>query len=478
MKKHFVFKIILPTILTCAYLAIVYLHPYFNTISFMDNIKTLSSPEYKGRLTGDTGAEKAAKYIESEFNSIGLTPMGDNKTYIQKFKLNNVQLNGTCSFKAYDARGNLLKIYKYGIDYKEIGFGKCTSGTVKGQISSKISTKPPIYMFKEEMVTEIDDIYKLDDVLIGHSIKAAIYTTESQFDFRTPYKLQKTYGGGINKIMVNKDVSNEIETLSKAGATFEITTNTDNKTVTGNNVIGMIKGRNSALPPLIISSHLDHVGYDSDGRIYPGALDNASGTSFVIEAARALSKSKPERNIVFACFDAEEVGLLGSQYFAKNPPLKLKGGKVINFDMVASTKEIPLSVLSNNENPLSKEILSIMSALGVKSNTLHMDNSDHASFDPFGIDSVTLIHDDVDKIHSPIDTIKNISENRIVDVHKTLKAYMVKHKIIKSNEFKVHTNIYTVEYLTRYIVLLLTLIFFLNILLFTKIYKSPKKHCK
>ncbi|MEG0133999.1 MAG: M28 family metallopeptidase [Clostridium sp.] len=478
MKKHFLLKIILPTVLTFTYLGIIYLNPYFNSMSFMNNIKTLSSPEYKGRLTGDEGAEKAADYIEKQFNKIGLTPIGDNKTYIQKFNLNNVQLNGNCSFKAYDARGNLLKNYKYGIDYKEICFGKCASGTIKGAVSSKISNKKPIYMFKEEMISEVDDIYKLDDVLMENSVKAAIYTTESQFDFRTPYKLQKKYQGGINKIMVNKEISKEIETLSKAGATFEITTNTENKSVVGNNVVGMIKGRNSTLSPLIISSHLDHVGYDSDGKIYPGALDNASGTSFVIEAARVLSKAEPERNIIFVCFDAEEVGLLGSQYFAKNPPVKIKDAKVINFDMVASTKNIPLSVLSNDENELSTEILSIMNTLGVESNVLHMDNSDHASFDPFGIDAITLIHDDVDKIHSSIDTIKNVSEERIFDVHKTLKAYMVKHKIIDSNDFLVHPNIHAVEYFTRYIVLFLSLIYFLNILLFVKIYRKNKKSFK
>ncbi|MEF9952126.1 MAG: M28 family metallopeptidase [Clostridium sp.] len=475
MKRHFFLKLILPTVLVCTYLALIYLNPYFNTIGFMDNIKTLSSPEYKGRLTGHEGGEKAAQYVVKKFKDIGLTPLGDNEGYIQEFKLNNVQLQGECTFKAYDARGNFLKSYIYGKDFKEIGFGKCSSGSVKGEVSSKISNKKPIYMFKEEMITEVEDIYKLDDVLMENSVKAAIYTTESEFDFRTPYKLQKTYKGGINKIMVNKAISKEIETLSKTGATFEITTNTTNKVVKGQNIIGMIKGRNPSLPPLIISSHIDHVGYDSDGRVYPGALDNASGTSFVIESAKALSKSLPERNIIFACFDAEEVGLLGSKYFAENPPTKIKNGKVINFDMVASTKKIPLGVLSNKENPLSKEILLIMKDIGVESNTLHMDNSDHASFDPVGIDSVTLIHDDVDKIHSPIDSIKNISESRILDVFKTLKSYMVKNKIIQDKDFTLHPNIHMVDYLTRYIVLFLTLIYFLNILLFLKIHRTRNK---
>lgn len=107
------------------------------------------------------------------------------------------------------------------------------------------------------------------------------------------------------------------------------------------NVIGKIEGSDPKLKNefVIHSAHLDHVGIGrpvNGDSIYNGAHDNASGVACALEIARAYSKlaTKPKRSIVFAMMTAEELGLLGSGYFAALPTLpKEKIVADINTDM-------------------------------------------------------------------------------------------------------------------------------------------------
>lgn len=104
------------------------------------------------------------------------------------------------------------------------------------------------------------------------------------------------------------------------------------------NVIGMIPGRKSD-EYVIVGAHFDHVGIGTpvDGdSIYNGADDNASGVSAALQIARAFAESgiQPERNVIFAFWDGEELGLHGSAYFVRTCPFldKIKG--YLNFDMI------------------------------------------------------------------------------------------------------------------------------------------------
>jgi Zn-dependent M28 family amino/carboxypeptidase len=114
---------------------------------------------------------------------------------------------------------------------------------------------------------------------------------------------------------------------------------------TAANVIGVLKGTTNAGEAVIYSAHWDHFGTraplpadkpDTD-RIYNGAYDNASGVGAVLEIAKAFSKApqKPARSIYFVFVTAEESGLLGSSYFAANPPIPMdKVAANINVDGV------------------------------------------------------------------------------------------------------------------------------------------------
>lgn len=112
------------------------------------------------------------------------------------------------------------------------------------------------------------------------------------------------------------------------------------KRVESHNVIGMIPGSDPVLKNehVVMMAHVDHVGINTSRKgdqIFNGALDNAAGTSVVLEVARAFGADavKPKRTLIFAAVTAEEKGLLGSETFANNPPVPIDSiAAVVNLD--------------------------------------------------------------------------------------------------------------------------------------------------
>lgn len=116
------------------------------------------------------------------------------------------------------------------------------------------------------------------------------------------------------------------------------------------NILAKIDGKRTD-EYVIIGAHYDHLGVDPmlDGdRIYNGADDNASGVSAVLQVARAFlaSGQQPERTVIFAFWDGEEKGLLGSEYFVLNCPFLKSVKGYLNYDMIGrnSNESIPEQV--------------------------------------------------------------------------------------------------------------------------------------
>jgi Zn-dependent M28 family amino/carboxypeptidase len=107
-------------------------------------------------------------------------------------------------------------------------------------------------------------------------------------------------------------------------ATLDANVAAKTETITSQNVVGILPGKTRPDETIIYSAHWDHLGIgqpDANGdRIYNGALDNATGISHIIEQARAFAREpRTDRSIVFLAVTAEEKGLLGSEYYARNP---------------------------------------------------------------------------------------------------------------------------------------------------------------
>ena len=121
-------------------------------------------------------------------------------------------------------------------------------------------------------------------------------------------------------------------------ATLDVNGQAKTEVITSHNVVGVLPGKSRPDETIIYTAHWDHLGIgqpDANGdRIYNGALDNATGISHIIEQARAFAKEpRTDRSIVFLAVTAEEKGLLGSEYYARNPLYPLgKTVAVLNTD--------------------------------------------------------------------------------------------------------------------------------------------------
>jgi len=124
---------------------------------------------------------------------------------------------------------------------------------------------------------------------------------------------------------------------------------------TGRNVIGILTGSDPQLRDevIIVGAHYDHLGMGGTGSLTPGvaavhngADDNASGVAALIATARELARAqRPRRTVVFVAFTGEEMGLLGSAYFAGHGairPARMKA--MLNMDMVGRLGSGPLIV--------------------------------------------------------------------------------------------------------------------------------------
>ena len=123
----------------------------------------------------------------------------------------------------------------------------------------------------------------------------------------------------------------------------------------GKNVIGLLPGRDPVLrnEAVIVGAHYDHLGLggfgsldpDSTGKVHNGADDNASGAAMLIEIAKRLSAMPPARTVIFIAFSGEELGLLGSSYYVKEPIYPLATTlAMINLDMVGRLRQKRLIV--------------------------------------------------------------------------------------------------------------------------------------
>ena len=199
------------------------------------------------------------------------------------------------------------------------------------------------------------------------------------------------------------------------------------------NVLGMIPGKNTK-EYVIVGAHFDHLGIDPvlDGdQIYNGADDNASGVSAVLQIARAFlaSGQQPERNVIFAFWDGEEKGLLGSKYFVQTCPFLSQIKGYLNFDMIGR----------NNKPQQPKQVVYFYTAAhpafgdwlkgDIRKYSLQLEpdyrawenpigGSDNGSFAKVGIPIIWYHTDGHPDYHQPSDHADRLNWDKIVEITK------------------------------------------------------------
>ncbi|MGD9647402.1 MAG: M20/M25/M40 family metallo-hydrolase [Pirellulales bacterium] len=188
------------------------------------------------------------------------------------------------------------------------------------------------------------------------------------------------------------------------------------------NILGLIEGSDPALKDeiILIGAHYDHVGYGTlqnsfgpTGRIHNGADDNASGTSALVEVAEAFIAmgTPPRRTLLFALWDGEEKGLLGSKHWLASPTIPLSRVKLaVNLDMVGRLRG-KLEVLGSRTSYDLRRAVSLANRdIGLKLDfTWELkEDSDHWPFYERGT-PILMFHTGLhDQYHRPSDDVEHI----------------------------------------------------------------------
>jgi len=208
------------------------------------------------------------------------------------------------------------------------------------------------------------------------------------------------------------------------------------------NVLALLEGSDPQLKQevVVVSAHYDHVGYGNRGNSYGpfgyvhnGADDNASGASGVLETIDAFLtlSSTPRRSILFAFWDGEEKGLLGSKHWVAYPTVALdKIVFMINADMIGRLREGALNVYGTRTAPGLRRLVSETShdpELKCVFNWELKANSDHHSFASRDIPTLmfhTGLHDDY---HRPSDDAHKVNSVGMEQVSRML--FLVSHEL-------------------------------------------------
>ena len=199
------------------------------------------------------------------------------------------------------------------------------------------------------------------------------------------------------------------------------------------NVVAIIEGSEYPDEYIILSSHLDHIGIEN-GIINNGADDDGSGTVAMLEIAEAFQKAVaeglgPKRSVVFLHVTGEEKGLLGSEYYSKNPLYPLaKTMTNLNIDMIGrlDPKRIdkdPNYIYLIGSDRISRELHEISEAINEKFTQIKLDytfndendpnrfyeRSDHYNFAKNNIPVIFYFNGTHEDYHKPSDTPDKIN---------------------------------------------------------------------
>ncbi|MDP9080356.1 MAG: M28 family peptidase [Bacteroidota bacterium] len=360
------------------------------------HLSIIASDAYEGRETGKPGADKAAHYIADEFKSLGLQPIVKGSYFLDvpvvqnSFKVNSFSVNGAALTSGTDftARGGAGTKTIDAKDIVFIGYGISTDSyddlkgmDLTGKVVMYISNGEPMNDGKSR-ITGTD---KLSD-WSGQRSRKRTQLIQSKNPLLmlavspTPAALRPGGGGPPRSLpmMVKQDgptpaviytipQSTADQILKSTGKTIadlkasidqsgtpqsqfvkaDISTSyaTEEIPVKAVDVLGYLPGSDPKLKNevLVISAHYDHIGLMPEGSkdmVNNGADDDGSGTTAIMEIARAFSKAKkdghgPKRSILFLGNVGEEKGLLGSQYYTDHPVIPLANTITdLNIDMI------------------------------------------------------------------------------------------------------------------------------------------------
>ncbi len=341
-------------------------------------VDTLTSATFWGRGYTNNGNQKAADFIKKYYADAGLTPL-KGKDFFQPlhFSVNTFPKNMELTVNGI--------VLKPGVDY--IITPESKGNKTKGTLEQKDS------------VTFVD----ADKRIIIELKDKLTWSVATEAKEYTAIEILKT-------------------AIIAAPKTYSL--NMDNKVISSfktNNVCAVVKGTSKPDSFVFVTAHYDHLGGMGKDTYFPGANDNASGTTLLLGLASYFAKHPQSYSIAFVSFTGEEAGLIGSKYFAEHPLVPLNNIRFLfNLDLEGTGVEgatVVNAAIYKKEFDLLKSINEEYKLLPAINERGKAANSDHYWFTEHGVPSffmytlggIKAYHDVFDKGATlPMDHYENL----------------------------------------------------------------------
>ena len=383
--------------------------PSFDADRYLAHIKFLASPEMKGRASGSPELEKAAKYIEDKFHADGLKPLGGsylqpfevatssklgkNNQFesVRAGEIENLQVEKEFvpfDFSSSEKASGAVVFAGYGITAPEYHYDDYAGIDVHGKFVVVLEHEPQEFDDKSAFDGKVYTVHSENYskaanarihgargvILIFDRVNHIGHQGEGRDDLEKFSKDGGPPDAGIPFVQVHEStvvpwiraagqdltateqaINTDLKPRSFALPGVEVRESVDVERVvkTVHNVVGYLAGESPEY--VILGAHYDHLGLGGQfsmapamtGTVHPGADDNASGTAGVLELARYFTATgtKPKRGLLFMTFAGEELGLLGSEYYAGHPLLPLNQAvAMLNMDMIGRVRDDKLYI--------------------------------------------------------------------------------------------------------------------------------------
>jgi Zn-dependent M28 family amino/carboxypeptidase len=425
------------------------------------DVSFLASDLLEGRGTPSRGLDLAAEYIASQFRRADLEPVGDDG-YFQTANFATVTANTEGLELSLDAGGTELKAAE-------------ASLTLQDPAATDLSHTPVIKvsMADQAAISALTPEQVAGKVLVieagaqpaagGRGRGGAGFIGARGLKPAAVIMLQTAGGGGRGGAGRGGTRPRDASTLSFAtlvctDAAFRTALDAAAsptislhiaapkvEPVKLHNVVGLLRGSDPALKDtyLLVTGHYDHLGIRDNGtpdHIYNGADDDASGTSSVIEIANAMSRlPRPKRSIIFMTVFGEELGDLGSHYYATHPIFPLAKTVVdLNLEQLGRTDDLegPRVGAFNMTGFDYTNLPAVFARAGAKTHIKaikHEKNSDsyfrrsdNAAFADAGVPSTTIsVAYDFPDYHKQGDEWQKLDYENMAKVDRTIALAMI-----------------------------------------------------
>ncbi|MEM7476141.1 MAG: M20/M25/M40 family metallo-hydrolase [Planctomycetota bacterium] len=337
-------------------------------------LNILAGPGFAGRGTGQPGHVKAAHWVAGKCAEFGLEPLGDADTYFQMLPMSKLQVASEQS--KLTGPDGLTVPFTDSISLDRFNAEPLVTGNLsfvgisgaEAKLDNSSDLRGKIVVLSADDAAEGRGIFTLTRQRPAAILQVVdvLPKSASQLKRGNNRRRTNTTSGFISKAAAEKlleAVSGEAEWLEIPSEENTASVNNTDKSFTMEarvfeeptsvpNVLAWYPGSDPELADeyLVIGAHLDHLGVRGD-TVYPGADDNGSGSTAILNIAKAISQNpvKPKRSILFMWFAAEEMGLVGSRHYVENPILPLdKMIAMLNLDMVGRNEEVPGEPASEN----------------------------------------------------------------------------------------------------------------------------------